>query len=145
MNSPEVSKRTSNGEAISGHIDVDRKDVSLGEESQVTRRSFCNDLLLTSAGLILAARTIAGETLTQQESLLAFPQMKIEGAEKLMPGSSLYFNYPTRSDPAVLVRVHEGEHVAYSRKCSHGDVRLNWTPPADALSVLVIREYMMPG
>ena len=44
---------------------------------------------------------------------------KIEGAEALLPGSSLYFNYPTRNDPAVLLRLSESEFKAYSRRCSH--------------------------
>jgi Rieske Fe-S protein len=58
--------------------------------------------------------------------------MKIEGAEKLIVGSSLYFAYPTRNDPAVLLRSSEGEYTAYSRKCSHAgcsvefDVARRW-------------------
>jgi hypothetical protein len=39
--------------------------------------------------------------------------MKIEGAEALMPGSSVLFSYPSRNDPAVLVRTQDGQ------KCSH--------------------------
>src|SRR4029077_16561738 len=33
--------------------------------------------------------------------------------------SSLYFEYPTRKDPAVLLRLSEGQYSAFSRKCSH--------------------------
>ena len=36
-----------------------------------------------------------------------------------MSGMSLYFEYPTRKDPAVLLRTAEGEYTAFSRKCSH--------------------------
>ncbi|MDQ3816872.1 MAG: Rieske (2Fe-2S) protein, partial [Acidobacteriota bacterium] len=43
----------------------------------------------------------------------------IEGAEALLPGSSLYFTYPTRNDPALLVRAFDGEYYAYNQKCSH--------------------------
>jgi Rieske Fe-S protein len=45
--------------------------------------------------------------------------MKIEGAEGLMPGAALYFNYPTRKDQAVLIRAQDGEFFAYGRKCAH--------------------------
>ena len=65
------------------------------------------------------AHSVAGETLSQPDSMLAYPPMKIEGAERLLVGSSLYFDYPTRNDPAVLVRTSEGEYVAFSRKCAH--------------------------
>ena len=115
MNSPEVSKRTGSLETTPGPSHV----ASSGNESQITRRTFCNVLLLTSTGLVLTARSVAGKAVVPQDSTLAYPPMKIEGAEKLMPGSSLYFEYPTSKDPAVLVRAPDGEFTAYSRKCSH--------------------------
>jgi nitrite reductase/ring-hydroxylating ferredoxin subunit len=87
--------------------------------SQITRRTFCNDLLLTSTVVMLGAPAVAGETAIVRESEIAYPARKIEGAEQLIVGSSLYFEYPTRNDPAVLLRSAEGEYVAYSRKCSH--------------------------
>lgn len=84
---------------------------------QSTRRAFCTDLL-ASTGLLLAAPTIT-QVIAAQDSMVAYPPRKIENAELLMPGASLYFNYPTTNDPAVLVRTHEGEFRAYSRRCSH--------------------------
>jgi Rieske Fe-S protein len=86
-------------------------------KQEITRREFCNGLLLT--GLLIAATTPASEVAAQQEPLLAYPPMKIEGAERLMPGSSLYFTYPQRSDPAILVRADDGQFYAYGQKCSH--------------------------
>ena len=86
--------------------------------AHTTRRAFCTDLLLTSAGLVLAAPTTA-KVLAAQDSMVAYPPTKIENAEALLPGSSLYFNFPTRNDPAVLLRSSEGEYRAYSRRCSH--------------------------
>ena len=87
-------------------------------ELHTTRRVFCADLLLTSTGLMLAAPTVT-EAVAAQDSMVAYPARKIEGAELLLPGSSLNFNDPTRNDPAVLVRLDEGEYRAYSRRCSH--------------------------
>jgi Rieske Fe-S protein len=100
----------------------DRPKILIGSKkksSQITRRTFCNGLLLTSTGIALTARTVVGENLSPQDSMLAYPPMKIEGAAELMPGASLYFEYPTRNNPAVLFRSNEGEYVAFSRKCSH--------------------------
>ncbi|MGH8527814.1 MAG: hypothetical protein ACREXY_27425 [Gammaproteobacteria bacterium] len=81
MNSPEVSKRTSL-EPTSGYIHTAREHIGLDEASPITRRSFCNGLLLSSAGVVLAAQSVAAEVETQQTSLVAYPPMKIDGAEK---------------------------------------------------------------
>lgn len=89
------------------------------DESRIPRRKFCHRLLLSSTGLALAAGTLKGQTITQHRSLLAYPPMKIEGAERVLPGSFLYFNYPKPGDPAILVRSRDGEFMAYSRKCAH--------------------------
>lgn len=84
------------------------------------RREFCNRLLLTSSGLLIGAAVLADNAVAGQPDLqVAYPPQKIEGAESLMPGSALYFNYPTRTDPAILVRSTEGQYYAYSCKCSH--------------------------
>lgn len=85
-------------------------------ELNTTRRSFCAGLLLTSTGLMLAAPNV---TKALQDSMVAYPPRKIEGAELLLPGTSLYFSYPTSNDPAVLLRLNESEYRAYSRRCSH--------------------------
>jgi len=91
----------------------------LERHGEITRRSFCNRVLLSSVGLGLAANSLKGESVCAQSPSLAYPPLKIEGAERVVPGSFLYFNYPTANEPAVLVRDHDGEYLAYSRKCAH--------------------------
>ena len=88
------------------------------EPSHTTRRTFCADLLLTSTGLMLAAPALT-KAVAAQDSMIAYPPRKIDGSELLLPGSGLYFNYPTRNDAAVLVRFSDGEYRAYSRSCTH--------------------------
>ena len=100
------------------------------EPSQTTRRAFCADLLLTSTGLMLAAPTLT----KAQDSMVAYPPRKIDGAELLLPGSSLYFNYPTRNDPAVLLRFSDSEFRAYSRKCSHAGCSVEFDGPRRCLA-----------
>ena len=78
------------------------RDVDGNSSSHTSRRSFCTDLLLTSTGLVLAAPATT-KILAAQDSMVAYPPRNIENAETLLPGSSLYFNYPTRNDPAVLL------------------------------------------
>lgn len=87
------------------------------EQSEITRRSFCNRMVFLSAGLLIAASDLKGQN--PEAPLLSYPPVKIEGAESVPPGSFLYFNYPHADDPAVLVRAQDGEYLAYSRKCAH--------------------------
>jgi Rieske Fe-S protein len=88
-------------------------------KATVTRRSFCNTALLVSAGLALAPGDASSQKPKDEQALLAYPPMKIDGAERVLPGSFLYFNYPKQSDPAVLLRTTDGLYLAYSRKCAH--------------------------
>lgn len=86
---------------------------------RLKRREFCNRLLLTSSGLLVGASILAAKAAAQPGIQVAYPPRRIEGAESLMPGSALYFNYPSSTDPAILVRSVEGEYYAYSCRCSH--------------------------
>ena len=86
-------------------------------DSTITRRTFCNRALLTSTAVMIAGREAAGQK-DQQQNLLGYPPTKIEGAERVMPGSFLYFDYP-KAKPAVLLRTVDGQYLAYSRKCAH--------------------------
>src|SRR6185436_11822602 len=85
---------------------------------QLNRRRFCGRALVGSAGVVLMAKGL-DVAAADQENLAIYPPMKIKGAERVTPGSFLYFNYPGRNDQAVLVRNAEGEYIAFSRKCVH--------------------------
>ena len=87
-------------------------------DSGITRRHFCNRVLITSAGLVVGASEAASQN-NQQQTLLVYPPAKIEGAERLMPGGYLYFDYPAARNPSVLLRTKDGQYLAYSRKCAH--------------------------
>lgn len=91
----------------------------VAEQSEITRRGFCNRMLFTSAGLLIGANELRAQKTSQQSPLVFYPPVKIEGAPQVLPGSFLYFNYPRANDPAVLVRAEDGEYLAYNRKCAH--------------------------
>jgi Rieske Fe-S protein len=82
-----------------------------------TRRNFCSRVLLTLSGLLVLGSKLCARA--QGTAQLAYPPMKIEGADRLIPGSVLNFSYPTLNDPAVLVRAESGQYFAHSRKCAH--------------------------
>jgi len=128
MNPTALHKGTSIPETNSRRRKVEEKDSISEEELHIGRRTFCNELLLTSTGIMLGASAVAGETVNAQEAVVSYPPVKIEGAERLITGSSLYFEYPTRNDPAVLVRSSEGEYTAFSRKCSHAGCSVQFDP-----------------
>jgi len=92
---------------------------SNSEQSQIDRREFCHHVVLGSAGLVLMANKLKAASAEQPENVVSYPPMKIEGAERVMPGSFLYFNYPNRDDQGVLLRNQEGEYIAFSRTCAH--------------------------
>jgi len=79
----------------------------------LTRRGFCNGLLVASAALVVAENGSASKATSRRRAALPDPPMRIEGAEALMPGSSLLFSYPRISDPAILVRARDGNYHAY--------------------------------
>jgi len=93
--------------------------MAIEPEAQITRRKFCNRALLTSAGLVLAANQVESQKPVQRQALLAYPPVKIVGAERVLAGSFVYFDYPRPGDAAVLVRTMDGQYLAFSRKCAH--------------------------
>ena len=85
----------------------------------VTRRRFCNSVVIASTAVVLHGEGFIARAAPSARTTLEYPPMKIAGAEALMPGSFLYFHYLTHRDEAVLVRLEDGEYLAYSRKCAH--------------------------
>lgn len=136
MISKELLRRTGNfsTEDSQAHSVVIAPGSKATGQHGLTRRKFCNRLLITSAGLALAAKNLKGESANQSGSLVAYPPMKIEGAERVMPGSFLYFSYPSANDPAVLVRGLDGEYAAYSRKCAHLGCSVDFDPARRCLN-----------
>jgi Rieske Fe-S protein len=102
-------------------------------DSGITRRTFCNRALLSSAAVMVAGSKVAGQK-DQQQNLLAYPPTKIEKAEQVMPGSFLYFDYPRANNPAVLIRTMDGQYLAYSRKCAHLGCSVDYDPAARCLT-----------
>jgi Rieske Fe-S protein len=100
------------------------------EPSHTSRRAFCTNLMLATG--LMAVVPITGAA--AKDSTVAYPARKIEGAETLLPGGSLYFNYPTRNDPAILLRSSDGEYKAYSRRCSHAGCSVDFDPSARCLT-----------
>ena len=110
----------------------DRQSTEAAGE-QMPRREFCNSLAVVSAGLAVAGAGLVSEVTAQESPALVYPPQKIDGAERLMPGASLYFTYPTRNDPAVLVRSTDGQFYAFSQRCTHRGCSVYYKPARNCL------------
>lgn len=89
------------------------------EEAQVTRREFCNFLGLTSAALFVGAAGFAANAALEARDSESTAAVRIEGAEVLVPNTSLNFNFPTERDSAILIRSADGAYHAFGQKCTH--------------------------
>lgn len=89
------------------------------EESQVTRREFCNFLFLTSSALFAGAIGFSAKAVYDARVSPEYTPVKIEGAAELKPGTALNFYYPNENDTAILVRAKDGNFYAYGQKCTH--------------------------
>jgi Rieske Fe-S protein len=86
-------------------------------EDEVTRREFARYLVLGSAAL--AAGNVAVAAWTSLAPINRGEARALLAASALAPGAVHLFRYPTARDPAILVRLPDGELRAFSQKCTH--------------------------
>ncbi len=89
------------------------------QETQVTRREFCNFLFLTSSAMFVGSAGFAGKLAYASSQERSFSPMRIDAAETLAPGNALNFRYPNENDTAILIRTADGEYNAFEQKCTH--------------------------
>jgi hypothetical protein len=73
MNPTAIDEGSSRLETDLQRSQIEDKHGVSEEELHISRRTFCNELWLTSTGIMLGARAVAGETATAQESVIAYP------------------------------------------------------------------------
>ena len=86
-------------------------------EDDVTRREFVRYLVLASGAF--AAGTVAIAAITSLRSVNEGEPRPIVKADRVAPGEAYLFRYPTDDDPAILLRLPDGELHAFSQKCTH--------------------------
>jgi Rieske Fe-S protein len=89
---------------------------SAGEE-EVTRREFARYLALGSGAL--AAGTLGIAAWTQLRTINTGAPQPIIALDQVAVGDTYLFDYPTTSDPAILLRTSATDVVAFSQKCTH--------------------------
>ncbi len=86
-------------------------------EEEVTRREFTRYLVL-GAGT-MAAANVGLAVWTQLRSINTGKPRAIVAVDDVAVGQSYLFRYPSKRDPAVLVRLGEADVVAFSQQCTH--------------------------
>lgn len=86
-------------------------------EEEVTRREFTRYLVL-GAGT-MAAANVGLAMWSQLRSINIGEPRAVAALADVAVGGSYLFRYPSARDPAVLMRLGEGEVVAFSQKCTH--------------------------
>jgi Rieske Fe-S protein len=86
-------------------------------EDEVTRREFARYLVLASAAFAAGNVTVA--TWTSLAPINRGEARPLLAVSALPPGAVHLFRYPTERDPAILIRLPEGELRAFSQKCTH--------------------------
>jgi Rieske Fe-S protein len=89
------------------------------EEAQVTRREFCNFLVLTSTALVAGAAGFSAKAAYDSQKPRAYAAMSIDGAAGMQPGTAMNFHYPNDDESAILVRSKDGTYAAFGQKCTH--------------------------
>lgn len=87
------------------------------DEEDVTRREFVKYLVIASGAFAAANLGIAAWASTRSVNI-GEPQ-PIVALDEVPEDGSYLFRYPTEADPAILVRLSDGELHAFSQKCTH--------------------------
>lgn len=87
------------------------------EDNYVARRDFTKFMVLISASFVAGQGWIALKTLEGGEQG-AGPRA-IAKVDDLAIGQAAVFTYPGEHDTCLLVRVTDGEFLAYGNKCTH--------------------------
>ena len=86
-------------------------------DEAVTRREFVRFAVLTSGALFIG--TVVLGILGRLDSRVRKKRALIAKTNELQPGEAKYFHYPNSGDQAMLLRLKNGNYVAYSQKCTH--------------------------
>jgi Rieske Fe-S protein len=97
-----------------------RRDFSIDwpEDNYVARRDFTKFLVLISGAFVAGQGWIAAQTLVRHRRPPP-ARKRIASLADLAPGTAIMFAFPHDHDPCLLIRMPDGELVAYSQKCTH--------------------------
>jgi nitrite reductase/ring-hydroxylating ferredoxin subunit len=83
------------------------------------RREFVKFMVLTSSAFLAGQGWIAAQDLIRSRRKPAPGALKIAALSEVPPGAVKLFSFPQEQDRCVLVRLPDGELVAFSQLCTH--------------------------
>lgn len=86
-------------------------------DDALARREFTKFLVLTSGAFVAGQAWIGMMSLLHSDAPL--PEKRIAAAADVPTGGVVEFRYPTDDDPCLLLRLGDGQLVAYGQQCSH--------------------------
>jgi nitrite reductase/ring-hydroxylating ferredoxin subunit len=89
------------------------------KDEHVARREFARFLVLTSSAFVAGQGFIAAQHLLRQRRPSVPARLKVATLSELPAGGVAVFTYPTEHDKCLLLRLPEGELVAFSQVCTH--------------------------
>lgn len=87
------------------------------EDQHVARRDFAKFLVLTSGAFVVGQAWIAASALVRHRRTPP-GRARIGSLAAIAPGTAVMFDYPA-GEPCLLIRLPDGDLVAYSQKCTH--------------------------
>lgn len=93
--------------------------VPSAEDSYITRREFTKFLGLTSLAFFIGTCAAAGRKLVKRIRGENHEGVAIADLGEIPVGGYKLFRYPTASDPCILLRLSEGQFVAFDQRCTH--------------------------
>ena len=97
------------------------------EDASVTRRDYLRILVTISGGLLAGTAAVALGVFGRRDEATG---AEVLVAREIAPGGSARFRYPSEEDPAIAIRLADGELVAYSSVCTHLSCTVLWNSPA---------------
>lgn len=102
--------------------------VSWVDDHYVTRREFTKSLALVSGAA--CAANVAMLALRGGPPEGGWPRLKVTSVAELPVGGAKLFDYPSRGNPCLLVRLGEDRFVAIGQKCTHLGCPVLWKAAA---------------
>ena len=93
------------------------------EDAPITRRDYLRILVTVSGGLLVGTAAVAAGVFRRRDEDTG---VALRVARELAPGQAVRFHYPTADDPAIAIRLPEGQVVAYSSVCTHLSCSVLW-------------------
>jgi arsenite oxidase small subunit len=89
--------------------------------TKVTRRDAIRlAVLIGAVALLIPLERLSGFLFAERNvGPITYPRERVSNTSDIATGSALFFEYPHKDRPAVLIHLSDGQFVAYDATCTH--------------------------